>query len=177
MDTSEARRLTDEHLPWLIWALQLQKWNVTVVLEHIGESRMEDRNFQADCEAEPSRCLATIRLDPAQIKDECDLLETLRHELFHIFHAEHDIIRRVVGQHMSKEGANSIEELLSVSAESIVRRLETFLDQGLRLSTKAMLARVQKSDKDRKAVWDQLHKPKRGKKPSVKVVRKRDKRG
>ena len=172
MDTSEARRLTDEHLPWLIWALQLQKWNVTVSMEHIGESRMGGRNFVAECKADPSTHLVTIRLDPEQIDSEAELLKSLRHELFHVFHAEDDHVRRVLGQHMSQDAFDSIDVLLSVLAESIVRRLESFLDKGLRMSPAAMIARVRRSGANRRAVWDQLHKPKRVKKSSVKVARK-----
>lgn len=173
MDTSEARRLTDEHLPWLIWALQLQKWNISVSLEHIGETRMPGRNYMADCHADPSTHLVTIRIDPEQIDDVDELLKTLRHELFHIFHSEEDTIRRVLGQILSDSQVDATDALFSVLAESIVRRLETFLDQGLRMSPAAMIARIKRSDSSRRAVWDQLHKPARGKKKSVKVVKKR----
>lgn len=178
MDTSEARRLTDEHLPWLIWALQLQKWNITVSLEHIGDSRMKGRQFMGDCYADPSTHLVTIRMDPAQIEDVDELLKTLRHELFHVFHSEEDTIRRVLTQLLSEAQMDAVDALFSVQAESIVRRLETFLDQGLRMSPAAMIARIRRSGAAQRAIWDRMHKPTRGKKSSVKVVRKRkDKRG
>lgn len=173
MDTSEARRLTDEHLPWLIWALQLQRWKIAVSLEHIGESRMAGRNYIADCKADPSTHSVTIRLDPETIDSEAELLKSLRHELFHVFHAEDDHVRRVLGQHMSQDAFDSIEVLLDVLAESIVRRLEAFLDEGLRMSPATMIDRIKRSGADRRAVWEQLQKPKRGKKPGVKVARKR----
>ena len=173
MDTSEARRLVDQQLPWLIWALQLQRWKITVSLEHIGESRMDGRNFIAECKADPSTHLVTIRLDPETIDTEAELLKSLRHELFHVFHAEDDHVRRVVGQHMSREGFDSIEVLLDVLAESIVRRLEAFLDEGLRMSSAGMIDRIRRSGANRRAVWEQLQKPKLRKRKPVTKPRSR----
>lgn len=177
MDTSEVRKLTDEHLPWLIWALQLQRWKVTVNLEHIGESRLAGRNYIAECKADPSTHTVEIKIDPETIESEEELLKTLRHELFHVFHAEDDHVRRVLGQHITKEGFDTIDVLLSVLAESIVRRLESFMDEGLRMSSAAMIARIKRSGANQRAIWDKMHKPDRPKRRSaVKKVRKKQRR-
>lgn len=159
MDTSEARRLTNEHLPWLIWALQLQKWTVEVSFGHVGSGRMSDNQRMGVCEAQPGQNLVAITIDPEQHDSEQELIRTLRHELLHVFHADHDTLNRVIAQHVNDEAESAIGKLLDVCAEQIVRRIETMLDLGLRLDVTKMLARVRRREADRRSVWDQLLTP------------------
>jgi len=99
----------------LIQNLGLSDWKFRVRVE-----RIEAAITVADCDANPMYKIATVRYDAGYLADhdEATVLNTLRHELLHVFHAEATTLTQ----------GNVSEFEFELAGESIVRRVERLLD-------------------------------------------------
>ena len=125
MDKSEVKRIIDEHIRFMVWDMQLQKWEIETTLDVL-----EDGDH-AVCVADHSYSRASITIDYTRCKDEADVLSTLRHELSHILHAPFDTYRRSIRHLVQDDGAwEAMEHVYETAAEQTRTAIENMLRYG-----------------------------------------------
>lgn len=132
MDHSKVREIVNAHIKQMRWALQLQDWQIDVTHVHL------DGDAIGDCRPEPTYRRAYIRIDSDKCDDVNEVLETLRHEMLHIFDAEMETYRKAVSQLISDETFNAIDEFFRQAVEGMVHRVERMLDHGLKIGAQEM---------------------------------------
>ena len=144
MDLSEARRITDEALPWLKWALQLQEWDITLSWQHCSPDDSPNFATKATAQPDPKYKILLIRIDPMEIDSEEDLLETLLHELVHALDSEWELFRRMALQLASESEDAMLHEAYAHAKEQTRFRVEAMLLHGLGLSPRRLIKRAKK---------------------------------
>lgn len=124
MDASEVIRIADKHLPKMLWQLQLNMWTVRVDTASLQGMKASIR-FEHEYEN------AVITIDPEQTQDERDVLDSLRHELFHIIHADFQLFRAVALQGVMQQDADAMDQVYDYACEKTVLRLERMFEHGL----------------------------------------------
>jgi hypothetical protein len=86
VDQSEVKRIVEAHGPAYERMFRLEQWEIMYEYGPVtgGDS--------AECERNLPYNQATIRIDPVLMRDEAEVVETLRHELEHIIHAPFDAL-------------------------------------------------------------------------------------
>lgn len=132
MDHSKVVEIVNANIKQMRWAMQLQDWTINLTYGPL------EAGNAGTCMADPKRCRAEIEIDPAALKDEAAVLDTLRHELLHILHAGYETYRSAVSHLLSADVFRTLDEVMSLGSESLVARLERMLDHGLKVGTKVM---------------------------------------
>lgn len=138
---SEARAIVDEHLPWLRWALCLQDWRIEVDYGLVDKESPAGVRFCAVTRCDNAYRKAYVTINEEMVDDEDDLLETLRHELLHVVHADFELYRAtMIQQARDREQAEGLDlELFTHACERLVGNIERILDHGLGLGVKSMM--------------------------------------
>jgi hypothetical protein len=132
LDHSQVRNIINANIKKMRWAMQLQDWRIGVSYLHL------DGDLVADCRAEPGCRRAFVRIDCDKCEDEHDVLDTLRHELLHVFHAEMWPYRQAVARLVEEHPFDAIDESFQQATELIVTRMEQMLDHGLKIGVAEM---------------------------------------
>lgn len=132
MDHSVVKNIVDAHIKKMRWALQLQDWRIDVTHVHLDDDTV------GDCRPEPTYRKAHIRIDADGHQDEHAVLNTLRHEMLHIFDADMETYRKAVSQLVPDDVFNAVDEFFKQAAEGVVCRLERMLDHGLKIGVAEM---------------------------------------
>lgn len=140
MDESQVRKLVNDNLKQMRWALQLQDWDVDIVYAHT------DDGTQAECTPGPGHRNAEIVLVPPSQKNQEDTLKSLQHELLHLFPADFEIYRKAVGQLLDDKDFNAIDEFFRYAVERTVNQIERMLDHGLKISPEDLCAPAQQGE-------------------------------
>lgn len=129
MDESLIRKIADENLPRLLWELQLNMWSVRLEVANLD-------GLDAQCSFRAEYEQATITIDPSKAHTEEDVLDCLRHELFHLLHADYNLARNMIAEIVDAKQFNIIDHAFSYAAEKTVLRLERAFDHGLEIPLK-----------------------------------------
>ncbi len=132
LDHSYVRNVVNANIKKMRWAMQLQDWQIDVTYLHL------DGDAVADCRPEPTYRKAYIRIDNDKCADTEDVLETLRHEMLHIFDADMETYRKAVAQLVPDDVFNALDEFFKQAVEGMVSRLERMLDDGLKIGVAEM---------------------------------------
>lgn len=100
------------------YLLSLEEWDI-----QIRYTKMDDGDL-GECSAETPHKLASIVVDVAKHKDTNHLLETIRHELIHVFHAQFEHHRTVASKFAAPNVIEILDELYMIGAEDIVVKME-----------------------------------------------------
>ena len=98
--------------------LSIEEWDI-----NMRYTSLEDGTLGC-CSVTPAHKYATILIDISQNKDENELLETVRHEMFHIVHAHFEGYREAAIEHLSPGVAKALDAVYSIAAEDVVLKLE-----------------------------------------------------
>ena len=101
--------------------LSLTEWDI-----QIRYTKMEDGDL-GECSTETPHKMATIVVDVAKHKDAPHLLDTLRHEIIHIFHAQFEHHRSMAAKLAAPQMVEVLDELYMIGAEDIVLKMEHLL--------------------------------------------------
>jgi hypothetical protein len=148
MDKSEVARVVNAAIKPLRAALYLQAWEIDIKYHHIEPNRPmpEGYGVRGDCFCDPKYQHAVIRLDPEMFSSESMVLDTLRHELLHIFHHHHATLRDAYEKLLpDPQQQAALNGLLALVAESSVRCIENMLDIGLNSPVRSMIRRGEKN--------------------------------
>lgn len=105
------------------YLLGIEEWKIK-----FRYTKLEDGGM-GECRADPVYRKATIVFDLAEHKDKKDLLDTLRHEMLHIVHAEFEHFRDQAREYFSPAVATTLDDVYMIGAEACVRKLEGLLDR------------------------------------------------
>lgn len=139
MDQSAVREIVQVKVRQLRWALQLQDWKIDVEYGALSSDGDSPRTM-GECYADAEYRAARIVLDPHVLDNEEEVLDVLRHEMLHIFHAELKTYRSAVCQLLARDSFLAVDEILKLATETTVKRIEQMLDHGLGLEIPGMLA-------------------------------------
>jgi len=143
MDKSKVREIVQETAPWLIWALQLQDWNIQIAYETLA-SENTATGFHADAKIDKvtgsQRALITLDHDALHTRQQ--VLGALGHELLHIFHQGFDLYGNAVDAVAPDTAAVILERVFYDAREAMVRRVERMLSGGLCLDWEAVIAQA-----------------------------------
>ena len=139
MDTSHMRRIVDEHIAWLRWALGLSDWKIVVKYAPIESPR--GSTVPACCRLDPPYRSACITLDPASTDDEEEVLRNLVHELLHVVLSPTDLFKDAVRQAVSVEDMQILYPVWHDSVERCIANLERFFKVA-GLDAKELVARA-----------------------------------
>lgn len=121
MDKSAVEAIVDKWLPIYQKMFGLDHYKIKVYYQHCG-SDTEGWSNAATYDANPAYNLANLWLDPHQQDDEEDVLDSLRHELFHVVLDPYWAYRRIVnagGEDQARE-----KEVWRFFSEQAVVRLQ-----------------------------------------------------
>ena len=133
MERRHGRKVALDALPWLKSAMMLNSWTVDLNWIDLEPCML------ARCAADARYKLADIQIDLGQINNDAHLLQTLRHELAHILHAEFKLYRRATNHLISQPACDSLGEVYGDAEEKTVRAIEDMLEIGLGLTTAKMI--------------------------------------
>lgn len=123
MDESTLRQIiTDCYIPMRA-ALGLNDWSITIVVDRLD-------GLKAEIEYRTCYRCAAITFDPSGIKDRDDLLDTLRHEMLHLLHAETSLYEHALRRSLSREAMIPYEQMITHAHERLVGNLERMLDSN-----------------------------------------------
>jgi len=124
--------------------LALQKWRLIIDYGEVGDD-LGGRTSSANCRVNPGAHRMWITFDPEKFESEEEVVEILRHELLHIFHAELLTMFEMMSQFITdSQTQNTMEVQFQFVCEAIDSRVETMLDIGLGLDTKKLLRIAEK---------------------------------
>lgn len=124
MDASRVKATVDNNLERLRDALWLNTWKISVEYEALeGDTAAECRLDHADYN------VAVIAIDPAQLRTEKDVMQTLVHELLHVTLARFELYRlsviELIPDHVYQDGGGKVEQRLYTHAlEQAVEMLQ-----------------------------------------------------
>lgn len=133
MDESRVKEIVDKNIGHLKRAVQLQQWECDVRREAIGNK------VPAQCQPMPGYRQAIIKLDSAELDDEEDLMDSLRHELLHCMISSFETYRKGVGELIDGTTFNALDVMFKRACEETVGNIERMLDHGLGLTPKKMI--------------------------------------
>ena len=128
MDRSEVKKIVDEHVRFMIWDFQIQRWRLDVSFDEAEEEKEKAR-----CTADPSYFTAYINIDPARHEDKDDVLRSLRHELLHIMDAPYEIYRKTIAQLLTEEAFHALDEVFIMAKEQTRFNIESMIEHGYKL--------------------------------------------
>ncbi len=129
----EAKKLAQDALRPMKYAMGLGEWRVTVIYDSLNGQ------MGSIC-PDPSRRRATMKLDLQDHVDKNDLLDTIRHELLHLMHFQFEVYRKMLYQFITKPEEYAADQIWDDAIESLVFHLETMLD-ACGLTSKRILNR------------------------------------
>lgn len=132
LDHSQVRDIVNANIKRMRWALQLQDWRIDVSYGHLEEG------VRGECRLGIGHKKAAIIIDNDKCDDERMVLETLRHELLHLFDAEMELYRHAARHLVDGASFDAIDELFLHAAERFVGALERMLDHGLKIGVHEM---------------------------------------
>lgn len=132
LDHSTVRDIVNAHIKKMRWALQLQDWRIDVSYGPLTEGT------RGECQLQIGHKKAAIRIDNDKCDDEHMVLQTLRHELLHLFDAEMELYRNAIRHLLANETFDAVDELFLHAAERLVGSLERMLDHGLKIGVREM---------------------------------------
>lgn len=107
MSPDRVRRLVDKHLARLTHRMGVWHWAIRVLPE-----APEERDWKASCDRNTTYNTATVRVDPASVRDEADLVASRRHELAHVVLAPFDVYRHALTARIRDGSAEDRQERL-----------------------------------------------------------------
>jgi hypothetical protein len=141
MKRSEAKRIVGENIEWLRWSMNLQDWKIKVFYRELGDGDDKARTVTlGQCSANVYYRWADIFINHKAHDSEEQLLDTLRHELFHVLHSEFDVYIDQVSELVSDETKPTLRISHKLAIERLVGNLERMIDFGLGLSPAKMVA-------------------------------------
>lgn len=124
MTVKKLKKLYSKYFDDLRFALGLPMWDVEIVWNEVGESKLLGHIL-----IQPDSMEAVITIMCGMAKDEKQFLDTLRHELLHIIHAETSLYRKCMGQYIdSRRSDCAMDEVYDHMVEKMVARMEYMLD-------------------------------------------------
>jgi len=103
------------------YLLGLDDWSII-----IRYTKMEDGDL-GECSVETPHKMATVVVDVAKHKNADHLLDTIRHELLHIFHAQFEHHRTLASKFAAPSMIEVLDEIYMIGAEDIVLKMEHLL--------------------------------------------------
>jgi len=103
------------------YLLGIEEWDIKFRYSKLEEDTM------GVCMADPQYKKATIIVDIAEHKNNEELLDTIRHEMLHIIHAEFELYREMIKDHVGANTLTTMDTVFELGAETVVRRLEGLL--------------------------------------------------
>ena len=119
MDRSAVKAVVERELPELQRRFGLG--HVTITVEY---GPRENPQHEADCGRNCNYNTAIIGFDPEKTKDETELVENLRHELFHVVLTPFDLLWHLMTVGLVGDDMIRAERLWTFSAEQTVIALE-----------------------------------------------------
>lgn len=126
MDESKVREIVEANIDAYLRAFGIPHWRITVEYWPAGEgvgSFVSPAAYEMATEYER----AAITLDPHQLRDEEQVLECLRHELFHILAWPFCLYRRTAWVPQIADGSDDDrreDKLFDIACEQFVRNME-----------------------------------------------------
>jgi len=118
VDASKVQRIVAKNLEEMRDGLGLVHWKVRI------EVKSNSNEDQGTCRPMPGYNKATITIDNERHESEEEVLDTLRHELLHLYGAEMWLLWEMVESICGKETSDQLTPMFHHMAESLVRRLE-----------------------------------------------------
>jgi hypothetical protein len=131
-----AQKIAAESLPWLRYAMQLASWEINVKWVRL------DPGVMAQCKADVRYHSATLEVDPDAHDTKAELLDTLRHELAHVLHAEFGLYECAVAHLINQRERNVLDEIGDAAREKTVNAIERMLTEGIGLTPAQMIRRA-----------------------------------
>ena len=130
MRPEEVRRICNRWIKRVRNSLFLNDWRVDLRYE-----RCDKEHSIGECVIDFSYKTVAIRIDPDGHKTEEGVLDTLRHELLHVQHAEVDLLRDLAMKLIpTEEGRDAYNLMHHTACERLVGQLEDMLDIGLEVA-------------------------------------------
>lgn len=143
MKSSELEALLDVYVPALREVFQLNQYALTWEVGALQEKNCAEISINQDYET------ASLIFDAAKLDTEEDVIDAVRHELFHVLLAEFETFRRSSYQHVLTPAAqDSLEVLWTSCSERTVVRLERLFDVGVKVNLKEMAKSVKVTTPD-----------------------------
>lgn len=119
MDEAKAlKAVTHKFVDRWKYLLSLEEWDI-----QIKYTKMDDGDL-GECDVIAAHKVATVVVDIAKHKDANHLLDTVRHELFHIVHAQFEHHRSAVTKFLTPNMVDTVDDLYMIGAEDLVLKLE-----------------------------------------------------
>ncbi len=145
MRNSEAKMIVKKVLPWLRWAMQLQRWDIDIVWGPIedDEGLPASHCVQGQVFSQDQYQEATIEIDHTSIPNAKRLIEVLRHEMLHLLHADvRSGLMPQIGAAVSAKMADVLDVACQMAVERLVTNMERMFDNGIGLPPEAMIRRA-----------------------------------
>ena len=94
MDTSEVKKIINDNIKFIRWALQLQLWDIDLTYDHVREDG--DKIYPANCQPFPEYRILKIKINPLEEEDEDDVITDLLHEMLHGLTCSFETYRKAV---------------------------------------------------------------------------------
>jgi len=91
-------------------------------------AKLEDGTL-GECGVEAVHKSAGITVDIEKHKNKQELLETIRHELIHIMHAEFELYRNATIKYLTPNMIDMADDIYSIGAEGLVLKVEHMLNK------------------------------------------------
>lgn len=140
MNHSEGRAIVKREAGRMLYALGLNQWKLDVLYERIEGGSL------AACNTDLFYKRILIRIDLDLHNSEWELLRSLRHEMFHVFHAYFNFMLDQSKEVMTDEQARMINKTWKLACENMVQMLEFAFDAGLGISPQRMLSMSRRRD-------------------------------
>ena len=135
MDQSKVRRIVEDHIRDLMWALDLNDWMVNV------QYRKLDPGVDGNCVVTYKYKHATISLDPNEYNTESEVLEVLLHELLHVVTGPTCMMSAVINRTLTTdEGKAAASACFDNADELLIKQLERMLEVGMGYTPKKLAA-------------------------------------
>lgn len=142
MKTNECRALVRKHGLSMMRALAISQWRIDFRYDEI---KADDVPAKFSVKATTDLCYryekAVVTINPEQMEDEKDFLQSLRHELIHLllapFHAYDDYARTIMPERTEWMTVNKIYH---DRCEEMVLKVERMLEWGLNQTPAKMAA-------------------------------------
>ena len=124
MDRSVAEKIVTQHIPELAKRLGLSYWSISFDFAPIAED--DGDPVYGSCRSLVDYQSATIALNPGEFATEAEILETLRHELFHLVLSPFNLFAEAVSKAFDSDdrAAAVLGRVLTHAKEQAVAGLE-----------------------------------------------------
>jgi hypothetical protein len=124
MDRSEVKRIVDAVISREMDCAGVGHFKITVAYGPVSAPVKEGWRDQADCHRMVNYDRARITIDPEQIENKDELLDVLRHELFHVATSPFMLFIEAVSCFVPKESWEAVEAVRMYAEEQAVINLE-----------------------------------------------------